>query len=113
MPHGNKVLDDEDLALPILDTAASNWEASAKAMWRDYGVCAAKLDLTAEDLKSLYATFQREVSALEASGFGACAKVGLFTGAGLPHGKFAGAVRALPGWKDRCGRSPLVTEVKP
>jgi len=76
MPHGNKVLDDEDLALPILDTTASNWEANAKAMWRDYGVCAAKLDLTARDLKSLYATFQTEVSALEASGFGSCAKVG-------------------------------------
>ena len=113
MPHGNKVLDDEDLALPILDTAASNWEANAKAMWRDYGVCAAKLDVTAKDLKSLYATFQRGVSALDASGFGSCAKVGLFTGAGLPHGKFAGAVRALPGWKVRGGRSPIVTGVKP
>ena len=112
MPHGNKVLEDEDVRLPILDTKASNWEANAKAMWRDYGVCAARLDLTARKLKYIYETFETEVSELEASGFGSCAKVGLFTGAGLPHGKFASAVRALRGWKVRCGRWPLLTRVR-
>ncbi len=113
MPHGNKALEDEDVRLPILDTKASNWEANAKAMWRDYGACAARLDVTANDLQYIYDTFEAEVSKLEASGFGSCPKVGLFTGAGLPTGKFATAVRALPGWKARCVRKPLLTEVKP
>jgi hypothetical protein len=64
-------------------------------------VCAAKLNITEEELKFIYGAFQADALELEASGFGSCARIGIYTGAGAPHGRFARMVRALPSWKVR------------
>ena len=98
LPHGNKCKDDGDVCLPILDYgSAESWIlGSLPSLWNTYGVVAVRLP---ESSTCLEQQLQDDWKAMQGKP-GACMRVGMFTGGGLPYSKFAVQARATPSFKE-------------
>jgi len=97
--HGNKVLEEGDVELPLLDQRSSTFKQAAKIMWDDYGVLACLLNCPLSQRMCLEKKANQDFQKMKGN-IGPCARVGLLTGGGLPFGEFAVSARSLKCFHD-------------
>ena len=98
LPHGNKFKKDGDACLPIVEyRRGTSWiMGGLPSLWNTYGVVAVSLPESATHLEQ---QLQKDWKMMKGQP-GACMRLGMFTGGGLPYSKFAVQARATTSFKE-------------
>jgi len=101
LEHGNELVGSNQTVdvLPLLDFDSPYFEASAEQLWKDYGVLGVRLNPSPAVIGKLRDSFRTTIRSMRGN-MGPCARLGLFSGGGLPHSDFSLLMRKLKGVRE-------------
>ena len=96
--HGNGQcrVRDRCCALPILELSCQTFYASLKSLWSIMPAVVVRLSGSATEQATMTKMLQDDLQKLQKP-IGPCKRLGLMTGGGLPHGRYACGLRAMSG----------------